>query len=346
MTADDLYCCLTDLGLVPANRTCFYFTYQGRRIAWEEAIGAYGVSNLSHLQLNLAVLGGGKQAHPDQPIASSSRPRRDRDTTRIDEVLEAEQMDSDGNPENPRKSTKRKRPTKSKPKVKAKPIVNSDPEDLDFETDESDDTSSSSNESDIEEVLPNAELADSLPTKTIPENSRRRHRSNQPPKKKVKGKAKATDPPEQPDSSTQPSTPVQPSTAPKKRNTPKSRNAIYYFFEEVDQHADGSVEEGARYYKCYLGNRKVLKIGCKMNHNTHGLQSHLQSHFLAHYRLFKILNSRNTPPTDIELALARGSTPMTPEKTAEYLDQLDLISNNIKEMFERQATASEEPWDQ
>jgi hypothetical protein len=50
----------------------------------------------------------------------------------------------------------------------------------------------------------------------------------------------------------------------------RKRNPIYYFFEEVDQHGDGSVEEGARYYKCYLGNRKVLKIGRKMNHNTHG----------------------------------------------------------------------------
>ena len=48
------------------------------------------------------------------------------------------------------------------------------------------------------------------------------------------------------------------------------RNAIYYFFEKVDENADGSAEEGARYYKCYLGNRKIFKIGRKMNYNTNG----------------------------------------------------------------------------
>ncbi|KAJ7762698.1 hypothetical protein B0H14DRAFT_2633920 [Mycena olivaceomarginata] len=271
------------------------------------------------------------------PIPSQiPRPSNLADTTPIDEVLEAEQLDSDGNPENPRKSVKRKRPSKSKSNAEAKPTANSGPDDSDFGTGESDGASSGS-DSDIEEVLPNAELADFLPTKTIPENSRRR-RTNQPPQKKSKDKAKATDPP--PDSST-PSTPVQPSTVPKKRKAPKPRNTIYYFFKEVDQNADGSVEEGARYYKCYLGNRKVFKIGRKMSHNTYGLQSHLQLHFLAHYRLFKILNSRDTPPTDVELALARGSTPMTPEKTAEYLEQLDLTSKNIKEMFENQAAALE-----
>ncbi|KAJ7498409.1 hypothetical protein B0H11DRAFT_2189684 [Mycena galericulata] len=103
MTAGDLYHRLAELGLVPANRNCFYFSHRGRRIPWEEAIGACGVLPLSHLQLNLC---GG---HQGQPTASSYRPRRERDTTRIEEVLEAEQMDSDGNPENPRKSVKRKR---------------------------------------------------------------------------------------------------------------------------------------------------------------------------------------------------------------------------------------------
>ncbi|KAJ7488756.1 hypothetical protein B0H11DRAFT_1912906 [Mycena galericulata] len=340
MTAGDLYQRLADLGLVPTKRTCFYFTYRGRRIPWEDAIGAYGVAQLSHLQLHLVVLGG---ANEDQPTASSSRPRRERDTTRLEEVLQAEQMDEEGNPENPRTSAKRKRAAKSK--RKAKPVENSDAEDMDYGTDENGDASSDSSDPDVEEVLPNSELADSLPTKTIPENSRRRRTDPKPPKKKSKGKAKAMDPPVQ-SGSVNPSIPVQPPVVRKQRKASKPRNAIFHFFEEVDQNSDGSVEDGARYYKCYLGNRKVFKIGRKMNYNTHGLQSHLESHFLAHYRLFKVLNGRGSPPTDVELALARGSAPMTPEKTAEYLEQLDSISNNIKEMFEKQAAASEEPWNQ
>jgi hypothetical protein len=138
----------------------------------------------------------------------------------------------------------------------------------------------------------------------------------------------------------------------------KKRNPIYYFFEEVSQNADGSVEEGARYYKCHLGNRKVLKIGRKMNYNTNGaatfsvsssylikyisgLQSHLSTHFVAHYRLYKVLNSRDAPPTEVELAVARGNTPVTAEMAAEYLQKLDSISTNIKEMFQKQGAASE-----
>jgi hypothetical protein len=56
----------------------------------------------------------------------------------------------------------------------------------------------------------------------------------------------------------------------------KTRNAIYYFFEEVDENADGSVEENARYFKCYLGSRRVLKIGAKMNGSTHGMTTFVQ----------------------------------------------------------------------
>ncbi|KAJ7936811.1 hypothetical protein B0H13DRAFT_1589233, partial [Mycena leptocephala] len=95
----------------------------------------------------------------------------------------------------------------------------------------------------------------------------------------------------------------------------KTRNVIYYFFEEVDENADG-------------------------------LQTHLASHFVAHHRLYKVLSARGTAPTDVELAIARGSTPMTPELAAEYLQSLDQISNNVKDMFEKQAAASQEPWDQ
>ncbi|KAJ7314174.1 hypothetical protein DFH08DRAFT_716955, partial [Mycena albidolilacea] len=90
----------------------------------------------------------------------------------------------------------------------------------------------------------------------------------------------------------------------------KTLNPIYYFFEKVDCAADG-------------------------------LQMHLQSHFLAHYRLFKVLSGRGGPPTEVELALARGSTPMTPETAAQYLERLDAISNSIKDMFKKQAAASE-----
>jgi hypothetical protein len=53
----------------------------------------------------------------------------------------------------------------------------------------------------------------------------------------------------------------------------KTRNPIYYFSEEVNENADGSVEANVRSFKCYLGNRRVLKIGQKMNGSTHGTKT-------------------------------------------------------------------------
>ncbi|KAJ7845133.1 hypothetical protein B0H14DRAFT_3455163 [Mycena olivaceomarginata] len=304
-------------------------------LLWTDTVASAGLGPLSHLYLRLRLPGG---ANPDDDEPSSSRSHRKRNTKRLDEFIQAEQLDEFGNPTPSRQSTKRKRARKPK---KSAPVENSDPEDSDFS---GEDTSSNS---DIEEVISNDELAASLPSKTI--SPRSHSRAGKPPKKKSKGKGKAVEPPVPSSSSL--NTPSElnpigatsiPAVAPNPPKPPRrKRNPIHYFFEEVDQHGDGSVEEGARYYKCYLSNRKVLKIGRKMNHNTHGLQSHLQSHFIAHYRLYKVLNSRNGPPTDVELAVARGKTPVTAEMAAEYLQNLESISSNIKDMFEKQAAASE-----
>ncbi|KAJ7804574.1 hypothetical protein B0H14DRAFT_2612184 [Mycena olivaceomarginata] len=90
----------------------------------------------------------------------------------------------------------------------------------------------------------------------------------------------------------------------------------------------------------------------KYDERLHGkllpsLQMHLQSHFLAHYQLSKVLSGRREPLTEVELTLACSSTLMTPETAAQYLERLDAISNSIKDMFEsRQLHRRQEPWDQ
>ncbi|KAJ7794704.1 hypothetical protein B0H14DRAFT_3159008 [Mycena olivaceomarginata] len=224
-------------------------------------------------------------------------------------------MDEFGNPEATKQSTKRKRPHKRQNPL---PAESSDPDDHDYSGDDN-----SSSDDDVQEIISNEELADSLPSKTLPESSRR-HKDSAPPKKKSKGNGKAPDPPAASSSIHNiPSTSSQPVPQPPNARR-KTRNPIYYFFEEVNENADGQ----------------------KMNGSTHGLQTHLASHFVAHHRLYKVLLARGTAPTDVELAVARGSTPITPEMAAEYLQSLDVISNNIKDMFEKQAAASQEPWDQ
>ncbi|KAJ7702129.1 hypothetical protein B0H16DRAFT_1832102 [Mycena metata] len=182
--AREIYSQLSKLGLVPTAAVCFYFTFDRRRMLWMDTVGSVGLGPLSHLHLRLRVLGGADAAEPDEPEASSSRSKRDRKTsTRLNDAMQAEKVDEFGNPELTTQAQKRKRAHKS---TKSTAAQNSDPEDLDF----SGDDSGRSSDSDVEEVVGNQELADSLPTKTIPERSRQRS-APKPPKKRAKEKAKA-----------------------------------------------------------------------------------------------------------------------------------------------------------
>ncbi|KAJ7701284.1 hypothetical protein B0H14DRAFT_2648510 [Mycena olivaceomarginata] len=246
-TAREIYSRLAKLGFVPSNSSCFYFIYERHHLLWTDTVASAGLGPLSHLYLRLRLPGGG---NPDDDEPSSSCSHRKRNTKRLDEFIQAEQLDEFGNPTHPGNQRSENAPVSPKSlrlsRIPTPRTRISRAED------------SSSNDSDIEEVISNDEA------------SRRR--------KSLKGKGKAVEPPVPSSSSL--NTPSElnpigaisiPAVAPNPPKPPRrKRNPIHYFFEEVDQHGDGSVEEGARYYKCYLGNRKVLKIGRKMNHNTHG----------------------------------------------------------------------------
>ncbi|KAJ7797481.1 hypothetical protein B0H14DRAFT_2618905 [Mycena olivaceomarginata] len=164
-TFGEIYAQLEDLELVPpGRRTAFY---------------------LDHVF-------GGANEHQAEASSSRSRPPRNWDNRRFEALVQAEGLDEFGNPETPKRQQKRKRPA-PKAKENGKEVENSDPEDADFSGPSSDESS----DSDIEEVLSNAEFAESLPTKTIPEASRRRKattKADKPPKKKSKGKSKAAAP--------------------------------------------------------------------------------------------------------------------------------------------------------
>ncbi|KAJ7807655.1 hypothetical protein B0H14DRAFT_3763952 [Mycena olivaceomarginata] len=269
-TFSEIYAQLEDLELVPpGRRTAFYLDHGGRRVLWSETLASRGTGPLSYLHLRLLVFGGANE-HQAEASSSRSRPARNRDNRRFEALVQAEGLDEFGNPETPKRQQKRKRPA-PKAKENGKEVENSDPKDADFSGPSSDESS----DSDIEEVLSNAEFAESLPTKTIPEASRRRKattKADKPPKKKSKGKSKVAAPSVIADEDD----PMPPPSPPQQ----KKRNAIYHFFEQVDEHRDGSVEEGARYYKCYLGSRRVFKITRKMNYNTNVRPPMLRWHWL------------------------------------------------------------------
>ncbi|KAJ7856960.1 hypothetical protein B0H14DRAFT_3135922 [Mycena olivaceomarginata] len=255
------------------------YSHLSDRLLWTDTVGSVGLGPMSHLFLRIQVPGGAT----DAPEASS-RSRRDRNTKRLDEFIELEKLDEFGNPEATKQSTKRKRPHKRQNPL---PAENSDPDDLDYSADDN-----SSSDDDIQEIISNEELADSLPSKTLPESSRR-PKDSAPPKKKSKGKGKAPDPLAASSSIHNiPSTSSQPVPQPPKARR-KTRNPIYYFFEEVNENSDGSVEENARYFKCYLGNRRVLKIGQKMNGSTHGTKTFVRLPFSSKFS--RLANTLSLP---------------------------------------------------
>ena len=54
------------------------------------------------------------------------------------------------------------------------------------------------------------------------------------------------------------------------------------------------------------------------------------------YQLFCILNNRDEPPTEDEIAVAQGRKMMDPKVADEWLQKLEKSSKNLSDMFKRQ----------
>jgi hypothetical protein len=58
-TVEEIYSHLQALGIVPGSQfRHFYFTYRGRRIRWDDTMGALGTGPLSHLHIVVSLPGG------------------------------------------------------------------------------------------------------------------------------------------------------------------------------------------------------------------------------------------------------------------------------------------------
>ncbi|KAF7372114.1 Transposase-like protein [Mycena venus] len=335
----------SSLGL---DLTHYYFTYLGRRMDWGDRMESLGIGALSHLQLRLRVLGGAKpgsapQASTSQAStsrASTSRPERSANRTRMTDAI----ADDLAVPSSPKK---RRRRLKPKPKPQ-----NSDPEDSDFSSSDS----SGESDSGIEEIIPNEELASTLPTKTVPEKSKRKV-AERPQKKKRKTKHKTDDndavPASEPDDNPDATVPEAHSSGSVRKPKAKSgmgagkrSNPIYLFYESVTCDAKGTLTKGSNYWKSYFGSREIIEITQGANCNTRKLQKHLKATSLPHYQLFQVLLARSSPPTDRERALACGATELTDDIVAEYVEIGKRLDQNIKAMFEKQVAEAQVPWNQ
>ncbi|KAG2129576.1 uncharacterized protein EDB93DRAFT_117024, partial [Suillus bovinus] len=125
------------------------------------------------------------------------------------------------------------------------------------------------------------------------------------------------------------------------------RNPIYHFYDVVQLNAAGQAgDPGDKHYKCYLGNRKVLTITRAMKSSLNGLVGHLKTHFPPMYRLYLILKSRGTPPTEDELKMVRGEKVLDPDAAAAYLTQLEQASANLIDAFNKQVNKAFGDWNQ
>jgi hypothetical protein len=71
------------------------------------------------------------------------------------------------------------------------------------------------------------------------------------------------------------------------------------------------------------------------------LKNHLQKSFPAYYRLYNVLQQCKTPPSPEELKVAQGKKVLDAAMGKKYLDELEELTNNICDMFEKQAAAAE-----
>lgn len=55
------------------------------------------------------------------------------------------------------------------------------------------------------------------------------------------------------------------------------------------------------------------------------------------YRLFTILKLRNSPPTEDELSVARGTKALDSNTADQYLLELEKATNSLDQMFQKQA---------
>ncbi|CAA7267605.1 unnamed protein product [Cyclocybe aegerita] len=109
----------------------------------------------------------------------------------------------------------------------------------------------------------------------------------------------------------------------------KTSNPIYRFYKKVTTDADGMTSDGTKYFKCYHGTRKTVKITKGMKGSLNNLVGHLQRPFPAHHCLYEVLAKRRSPLTKEEIEIASGKKRMDDALVKKYLNELET-----------------EPWDQ
>ncbi|KAF8463579.1 hypothetical protein JB92DRAFT_3136431 [Gautieria morchelliformis] len=230
-------------------------------------------------------------------------------------------------------------------------------------------TETSSNGDDF---VPNAEGADLLPRKTIPETHTRLGPQSAPRATasaassvvRVEGRSKELDdelPPRnddgEPTSKKRKTVETEESCNdaeidPMKKNqapvTGSVRPPIYHFYESVGKNSDGAPGQmGDKHYRCYHGQRKILTVTKKIKGSQNGLVTYLRTHFPEMHRLYETIKSRpEQRPTSKELQIAANTVPINSKTVQGYLRTLESKRGPLSAAFSHQVAKNEVPWDQ
>ncbi|KAK7001098.1 hypothetical protein R3P38DRAFT_2796132 [Favolaschia claudopus] len=284
---------------------------------------------------------------PTAPPAGTAAPRRGlrkRKTDRLTLGLKAQQADDDGNSK-PVPTTKRPAAPRA-PRVKLVPETATEAADKDFDDmPDLENLSDSEDEfdDDSDDGLDNEELADLLPTKTVParggNSSRLQKRKRGVEETRVpRRQATVEEVEDEDDSASQQNTAT---TEEQGDDYPKQtfKNPIYCFYEPVGKNSEGFTgNPGDKHYKCRHGNGRIITVTKKMRYNISGLTTHLRKDFPVMYRLYQALYTRrDEPPTQQEIDLARGKIPVDSEAAKLYLGRIETATANIIQSLENQA---------
>ncbi|KAF5366386.1 hypothetical protein D9758_009749 [Tetrapyrgos nigripes] len=353
-TPRDVYHFLWAHGLAPKHsnmRSSLRLISSRRKLALNIPLIQQGVCQLSSVQMCVHVFGGISNEESDpaittsEPQAGPSRhSQRVGTSSRMAQAIHKIGLNDDGNM--PKKCTGPSRSKNARPPPKRctgnanylpdlMEVSDSEDEDFNGETELDDDDWG------FDTDISNEELADILPSKTVP-NAGQKRKTRDKGKDSAPAKRRRQNAGVRMESSTSVTDSDSTQTA-KNQSSRSSRETrrqhpIYLFYEEVPTDADGTTEPGTKYYKCWHGNRKVYKITKAMRGN---LNRHLKRHFLAHYRMYEVLHRRKEAPTQEEIDIARNKKPLSPDAAKDYLNRLETLSHNIQDMFAKQAAAQQ-----
>ncbi|KAF8801338.1 hypothetical protein BYT27DRAFT_7115152, partial [Phlegmacium glaucopus] len=207
------------------------------------------------------------------------------------------------------------------------------------------------------------QIADMLPSKTVPEvnNSKKQTRAPKPkakvmavapPKKKARVRSVEVEEIEDQDSMRNiaaRNSAISPTHSFHIPDTKKvsHKSPIYLFYKIVTNGPDGTPgDDGDVHYRCLHGTHKVCTIKRSMRSNLNVLVNNLRIHVKPMDQLYCMLKDREEPPTPDKITITSGKKQLDGRAKAEYLKKLEKSSENIKKAFEDQQAQAAGPWDQ